>query len=276
MTSLGFVAFIGAGNMAEAIFAGLIESNLIPAGDITASDPNAVRLKTLQERYGIVTVTDNVTAVTGRSLVVLAVKPQMMDAVLLPLSAALGADTLVVSVAAGVTTQHIQDRIGSGPRVVRVMPNTPALVGKGASAIAAGKSASAGDVSLVERLFGAVGATVVVDELQLSAITAVSGSGPAYVFLLAEALAEAGTAAGLPADLAHTLARQTLIGAAAMLENSTDPASELRRRVTSPGGTTAAGLAVLDQHDPRGLRALLGATVAAAAQRADELAGGAS
>ena len=182
----------------------------------------------------------------------------------------LEAPTRVLSIAAGVTIGAIESALPSGTPVVRVMPNTPALVGVGAAALAGGTTASADDVQWASDILGAVGEVVVVTEAQLDAVTGLSGSGPAYVFLVAEALIDAGVSAGLPADVARTLATQTLLGAATLLAQGDDSAAEQRAAVTTPAGTTAAGLRVLEQ---RAVRAAFIDAVHAATDRSRQLGG---
>jgi pyrroline-5-carboxylate reductase len=203
-------------------------------------------------------------------VVLIAVKPQMMDAALPGLTTP-GPDTLVLSVAAGTPIARYEAAFGAEVPVVRAMPNTPAAIGRGVSAIVGNAAAAADHLDLAERLLSAVGAVVRLDaEAQMDAVTAVSGSGPAYVFHMVEALAAAGVAEGLDPGLAMRLARATVCGAGALLDRSQESAAELRENVTSPQGTTAAGLAVL-MAEPDGLGALMRRTVAAAADRSREL-----
>lgn len=252
---------VGGGRMGEALLAGLLS-----AGDersIRVVEAVPARAAELAERYPDVTVTDTVGAAAGT---VLAVKPHQIAEVAGAVAAA-GTDR-VLSIAAGVTIAAIEDGVGPDVAVVRAMPNTPALVGAGAAAIAGGTRATDADLAWAAGILGAVGQVVTVPESLLDAVTGLSGSGPAYVFLVLEALIEGGVAAGLPRDAAESLAGQTLLGAARLyLEGDATPA-ELRAQVTSPGGTTAAGLRVLEQ---RAVRAALIDAVVAARDRATEL-----
>ncbi|MDH5672620.1 MAG: pyrroline-5-carboxylate reductase [Myxococcales bacterium] len=264
----GTVAFIGAGNMAGALIGGLIESGTLAPEALVASDPRPQALSALAERFGIVTTSDNGEAASTASVVVLSVKPQVLPALLPELGAPVG-DALVVSIAAGVRLSVIEAGLGDGAaRVVRAMPNTPALVCAGATAIAAGSRATDADLQTAEAIFRSVGIVERVEEAALDAVTGLSGSGPAYVFLLAEAMAAAGAAVGLPPEQAARLSAQTLFGAAKLLiESGRDPA-ELRRQVTSPGGTTEAGLGVLAELDFQGIVAR---AIARATERSREL-----
>ncbi len=265
------ITFIGGGNMAEALVRGLVSSGHDPRW-ISVTDPIAARRRTMARRYRVVTSASNVDAAAGASVVVLAVKPQTMDAVLEELGPALDRSVLVVSIAAGVRIARLERAFCERVRVVRVMPNTPCLVGRGASVLCPGSRARAADVRRVRSLLATVGkAYVVEDERMMDAVTGLSGSGPAYVYLFAEALIRGGVRAGLPADLARDLAYETIAGAAAMMiETGREPA-ELRKAVSSPGGTTLAGLARLDKG---GFVRVVGEAVAAATRRSRELGGG--
>jgi pyrroline-5-carboxylate reductase len=262
------VAFIGAGNMAAALIEGLIASRTCAPSAIRASDPRADALAALAGRHGFVAAQSNAAAARDADIVVLAVKPQVFAPVLAELAGALAHGPLVISIAAGVSSTAIEAKLGANLRVVRAMPNTPALVGAGATAIASGTHAGASDLDLAETLFRSVGTVVRVEERYLDAVTALSGSGPAYVFLLVEALAEAGVSAGLPSDVAAALAAQTVYGAGKLLHASSDPPATLRRNVTSPGGTTQAGI---ERLEARGLREIVTDAVLAAARRGAEL-----
>lgn len=256
--------------MAEALIRGLIAAAGVPGEQITASDPTRERLEQLSRLHGVGAATDNVALVECSDIVVLAVKPQVSGAVLAEVRGHLRPGALVISIAAGVTTATIEGALGSEVRVVRTMPNTPALVGIGATAIAPGANATAADVQTAREIFDAVGMSLVTSEDQLDAVTGLSGSGPAYFFLMIEALAAAGAAEGLSEADAQALAVQTMRGAAELLVSTNEPPAELRRKVTSPGGTTMAGLSVLDAGD---LRGLIAAAVAAATARSRELGG---
>jgi pyrroline-5-carboxylate reductase len=239
-------AFIGAGNMASALVHGLIASGAARPERIVATDVSAEALEGLQQRHGIATSASNTEAVVGADVVVLCVKPQVLPSVLAELAPALTPAQLVVSIAAGVPTGVIERALGGAARVVRAMPNTPALVLAGATAIARGRSATDADLELAATLFASVGKVVRVPEPQLDAVTGLSGSGPAYA----------------------TLAAQTVYGAAKLLHDSGAPPGALRRNVTSPGGTTQAGLERLEE---RGFADVIRDAVARATERATEL-----
>jgi len=239
------IAFVGAGNMARALIRGLVGTATVPAEQIIAADPDQTTLSSLEEELDIRITDDNAKAVREASVVILATKPQVFVQLLPGVAAALGPDTLLVSVAAGIPTGLIERALPAGSRVVRTMPNTPALVGAGATAIAAGRHATHEDLELAEVLFRSVGISVLVPEEQLDAVTGLSGSGPAYVFAMIEALRDAGTREGLPEEIALELASQTVFGAARLLRDEKESPEVLRGRVTSPGGTTRAGLDAL-------------------------------
>ena len=257
--------------MAEALIRGLVRGDHIPAGRITASGPRRERLDELALTYGISVTTDNREVARGCGLVVLSVKPQILDKVLREVGAELRPGTLVLSIAAGVDTETIEALVGDGVRVVRTMPNTPALVGAGATGISAGKHASAADLATAKAMFDAVGISVVLDEHHLDAVTGLSGSGPAYIFLIIEALSDAGVKVGLSRRNAQLLAAQTLMGSAKMLLETDEHPGRLKDMVTSPGGTAIAGLHTLEQG---GLRTTLINAVETATKRARELGRG--
>lgn len=239
------IAFVGAGNMAGALIRGLIGTATVPAVHIIAADPDQPRLRRLEAELGIRVTSDNAEAVREATVVILATKPQVFTQVLPGVASALNEDTLLVSIAAGISTPMIEDAFPAGSRVVRTMPNTPALVGAGATAIAGGSHATDADLDLAETLFRSVGICVRVPEEQIDAVTGLSGSGPAYVFAMIEALRDAGAREGLPEETALQLAAQTVFGAARLLLEEREAPEVLRERVTSPGGTTRAGLDAL-------------------------------
>lgn len=252
---------VGGGRMGEALLAGLLAAD---AGRrIRVVEVVASRAEELRRAHPSVEVTDTVGAAEGT---VLAVKPHQVAEVGAAVAAAGGGR--VLSIAAGVTIAAIEDAVGGATPVVRAMPNTPALVGRGAAAIAAGSGAGEDDLSWAESILDAVGTVVRVPEHLLDAVTGLSGSGPAYVFLVLDALIEGGVAAGLPRDAAELLAGQTVLGAAALYLDGDQSPGELRAAVTSPGGTTAAGLRVLEQ---RAVRAAVIDAVLAARDRSVEL-----
>jgi len=262
------IAFVGAGNMAGALIRGLIGTGTVPADRIIAADPDQDRLSALEGELEIRATTDNAEAVQEATVIVLATKPQVFAQVLPGLAAVVSADALLISIAAGISTGMIERAFPAGSRVVRTMPNTPALVGAGATAIAAGTHATEDDLGLAETLFRSVGIAVRVPEEQIDAVTGLSGSGPAYVFAMIEALRDAGAREGLPEETALQLASQTVFGAARLLLDRKEAPEVLRDRVTSPGGTTRAGLDALA--DAGFADAILGA-VHAATRRSVEL-----
>lgn len=262
------IAFLGAGNMAAALIDGLIAAGTCRPEDLTATDVRPERLKELVDRHGIRGTASNPEAVAEADVVILALKPQVLSVVLDGIKDSLRPEALVVSVAAGVPAHVIEGRLAPGTRVVRTMPNTPALVHAGATGIAPGARASKEDLTLVEQLFGSVGRAVIVSEQLLDAVTGLSGSGPAYVFVMIEALSDAGVKMGLPRDAALELAAQTVYGAAKVVLESGEHPAKLKDRVTSPAGTTIAGVHALEKG---GLRNIMFEAVQAATQRADEL-----
>ncbi|TQL03262.1 pyrroline-5-carboxylate reductase [Cellulomonas sp. SLBN-39] len=261
------VAVLGAGVMGGTLVAGLRAGGWPPAAVVVA-DPDAAKAAATADEHGATAAADNRAAVTAADVVLLAVKPGAVPAVLADLAPAMRPGALVVSVAAGVPLAVYESALPAGTPVVRVMPNTPALVGKGASATAPGAAAGDEHLALVERMLAATGVVVRVAEKDMDAVTALSGSGPAYVFYVIDALAEAGVLLGLPRDLATTLAVATVEGAGAMVAQTGEHPAVLRERVSSPGGTTVAGVAALDAH---AVRAGLVAGVRAAAERSREL-----
>lgn len=271
------IAVIGGGKMGEAILGGWLASGEGPArglaaASFTVADPGAERRAYLKERYGVACVPD-ACALQKADVVVLAVKPQVMMGVLESIrsqgafSGGQGAP-LFVSIAAGLATGRLEGALPDGARLVRVMPNLPLLAGAGATAVAGGSHASAADVALVQALFGCLGEAFVVDEDKIDAVCAISGSGPAYVALMIEELAKAGAAQGLPPELAARLALQTVHGTAALLRGTGQDAAELRRAVCSPGGTTLAALAAMEE---TGFSQAVAAGVDAAVRRSKEL-----
>jgi len=256
---------IGGGQMGEALVGGLVASGWATAGEIHVVEPDADRRIELESSVpGLTCGAEPLNGVDA----LIAVKPHIVAAVCAALTAA-GVGR-VLSIAAGVRLDTLEEDLGAGAAVVRAMPNTPSLVGEGAAAVAAGTNAGDGDLRWASEILSAVGTVVVVDEPMMDAVTGLSGSGPAYLFLLAEALIDAGIAEGLPHETATVLTEQMLIGAATLLRRSDSPPSALRQNVTSKGGTTAAGIAVFEEADFSGLVA---AVVSAASERSRELGG---
>ena len=265
------IGFLGAGNMAEALIRGLIQGGVVDADRIVASGPRGDRLAELASQYAIETTGDNAVLVRKSDIVVLAVKPQILERVVREIAGALQPGALVVSGAAGVDTSTIESHLPSGARVVRAMPNMPALVRAGATAISRGRHATDADVLEAKAIFDAVGLTIVLDESQLDAVTGLSGSGPAYIFLILEALADAGVKVGLSRRNAQRLAAQTVMGSAKLLLDTDEHPGKLKDMVTSPGGTAIAGLHTLEEG---GLRTTLINAVETATKRARELGRG--
>lgn len=262
------LGFLGAGNMAAALIKGLLHGGVLEPGRILTSDVKAERLEQMHAAHGIRTTMDNHQLLRESDVVVLAVKPQVIDKVLTEVGRDVRADQVVVSVAAGVPIEALESRLPAGSRVVRAMPNTPATVQAGATAIAAGAHASADDMRIARELFEAVGRVVVLEETLLDAVTGLSGSGPAYVMLIVEALADGGVKVGLHRDTALLLAAQTVFGSAKLLLETGEHPGRLKDMVTSPGGTAIAGLHTLESG---ALRKTLIDAVEAATKRAAEL-----
>jgi pyrroline-5-carboxylate reductase len=269
MADIKRIAFLGGGNMAEAIIKGLLrESSSVP---LMIAEISAERRSYLSTAYPNVRIVENsAEAAAWGEVVILAIKPQQATSVLTTLERTLSPDKLIVSIMAGVRTASIEEALENGTRVVRVMPNTPALVGMGATAICLGRKATVIDLDRVETIFAQTGLVVRVDEKQMDAVTGLSGSGPAYVFTFIEALSDAGVKNGLSRDIASRLAVQTVLGAAKMLADTGEHPALLREKVTSPGGTTIAALHVMENGRFRGV---IMDAVEAASQRSKELAG---
>jgi pyrroline-5-carboxylate reductase len=263
------VGFVGGGNMAGALIKGLLAAGLYRPEQVWASDVDVQKRIALRRRFHIGVTEDNAALVRGSKVIVLAVKPQIIDTVLARLREAVTPGNVFLSIAAGVSTARLEAGLGTGTRVLRVMPNTPALLGRGMSVLVRGRHATAADERLGLRLLRAVGQAVAVqDERLLDAVTGLSGSGPAYVYLFAEGLIAGGVNAGLPRPLVTQLVLQTLTGAAAMLQETGETPETLRAMVTSPGGTTLSGLTELQA---RGFKDAVAAAVVAATRRSQEL-----
>ncbi|ACQ81519.1 pyrroline-5-carboxylate reductase [Beutenbergia cavernae DSM 12333] len=263
------IALLGAGTMGRAVLTSILATDGVGADDVVVTTSRDASAEAVASRFGVAAGTDNRAAATDADVVVLGVKPQGMAALLDEIGPAIGGETLVASLAVGLATTFYEARLPAGTPVVRVMPNTPATIGQGVSALSAGAAATDAHLALLERLLAGTGLVVRVPESQQSVVAAVSGSGPAYVFHLVDALAEAGTAGGLPRATALRLAAQTVAGAGALAVSSGEHPAILREQVSSPGGTTLAALAELDD---RGVRAAYAAAVRAAVRRAGELA----
>ena len=262
------IGFLGAGNMAEALIKGLLAAKFVTPAQILGSEPRALRRAELENRYGVRTVASNPEVAAGADILVLSVKPQIIQKVLAEVRSAIRPGTLCISIAAGTPLQVLEACLPAHARVIRTMPNTPALCGAGATAIAPGSRATEDDLKVAQQIFDAIGMSVVLDEEQLDAVTGLSGSGPAYVFLIIEALADAGVKMGLSRYNAQALAAQTVLGSARLLIETNEHPGRLKDMVTSPGGTAIAGLHTLEAG---GLRTTLINAVEVATRRSREL-----
>lgn len=262
------LAVIGVGAMGQALVKGVIGAGLMSAADIVAYDADADKLQTVAQQIGFRAAASNLEAAGSAEIILLAVKPQQIPEAVRQIAPACGPSTLVISIAAGVTLATLETGLPAGTPAIRVMPNTPCLVGAAASAVSLGRSAEAVHRDRALAIFGSVGRAVVLAESLLDAVTGLSGSGPAYGYICIEALSDGGVAAGLPRDIALVLAAQTLLGAAKMVLETGRHPGELKDMVTSPGGTTAAALRVLEA---KGLRSALAEAVVKAAERSAEL-----
>lgn len=267
MTGAGKIGFIGGGNMGEAFIKGLLARGVDP-GDILASEPRADRREWMHSQYGIRVTPDNAELVAECATIVLATKPQIVEKVLAGIVSAFDEDKLLISILAGISTATLENLLGGKPRVVRSMPNTPALVGAGAAGICPGQFTTQGDLQRARQLFEMVGTVVEVDETQMDAVTGLSGSGPAFVYTFIEALADGGVQEGLRRDVAQALAVQTVLGAAMLVKESGEHPALLRDKVCSPAGATINAIRVLEE---RGLRSTIMETVSAGTKRSKEL-----
>lgn len=263
------IAFLGAGNMAEALIKGIIDAKLVEPTNVIATDIRADRLKYIADKTRVSVSPDNVRAVKQARIIILAVKPQDMEVLLGQIRSVLDPSKLVISIAAGVTTKYIEDLVGGKIPVIRVMPNQPVRVREGASAFCMGRYAKKDEASVAKTLLGAVGKVMEVSEDLMDTVTALSGSGPAYIFFIIGSMAEAAVSLGLDRDAAYTLAAQTALGASRMVLGTGEDPLVLAERVTSPGGTTEAALRVFEKRD---LKGILSQALEAAAARSKELA----
>ena len=268
MDNLGKLAIIGAGAMGSAFAGGLIKAGLVNAGDVTLADIDADRLDKIRAELGVAVTSDNVAAVRKAGVVMVVVKPAQVKDVLSGIRGALSVDQLVIVIAAGVKLETIESALAAGAPAIRVMPNTPCLVGEGATGFSRGVNVSDDQAKLAKRIFDAVGISFEVPEKLLDAVTGLSGSGPAYVYLMIEALSDGGVRMGLPRAIALKLAAQTVLGAAKMVVEKGEHPAMLKDQVTSPGGTTIAGIEALEK---AGFRSALIEAVKAATKRAEEL-----
>lgn len=272
MSITGKIGFVGGGLMAEALIKGILQAGLVAADRVMAADPSAERTDLLRDKYGIAVYPEARAMLAECDIVILAVKPQVMDKVLDSLGDVINGGHLVISIAAGVTISFIESRLaGTGCRVIRVMPNTPAIVQEAASALSAGNRVTDADMQTAQSIFNAIGKCVVVDETYLDAVTGLSGSGPAYVFSFLEALIDAGVKVGLTRPVAETLVLQTVMGSVKLAMETGDHPAQLRAMVTSPGGTTIAGLHVMER---AGMQGIIMDVVEAATVRSRQLGAG--
>jgi pyrroline-5-carboxylate reductase len=262
------VGLLGVGKLGEALALGLIRRDVVPREAFLGSVNRPESIARVTERVGVAVTTSNTEVVRRSDLVILAVKPQVVGRVLAEIAPDLTAEKLLISCAASVTTEFIEARLAAGARVVRVMPNTPCLLGAGMSVLARGRFASADDLLLARTIFDAVGRTAVLDERLLDAVTGLSGSGPAYLYLVIESLSEAGVKLGIPRDVSTLLAAQTVLGAARMVLELGEHPALLKDTVTTPAGCTVDGLLELEEGK---LRVTLVKAVVKAAERAREL-----
>jgi pyrroline-5-carboxylate reductase len=262
------IAFLGAGQMAEAFVRGLLRAELLSPADVWVSDIRPARVEQLARDLGVNAASSNLEAVGRAELILVSVKPQDVPGLLDEVGADVPADHLVMSIAAGVTLKTLERRLPHHPPVIRVMPNTPALVQTGMAVLAPGSRADKTHEAIALRLFGALGRAIVLPERHLDAVTALSGSGPAFLAVVAEALSDAGVRVGLPRDVAHLLAAQTMLGTGRMLADTGIHPALLKEAVTSPGGTSIAGLHAMERG---GIRALIMDAIVAATERSTEL-----
>jgi pyrroline-5-carboxylate reductase len=262
------VGFIGGGNMGEALIKGVLAANLVPPEAVYASDVRIERLRALDQQYGVQLTEDNAELVRQVDIVILAVKPQILPAVVRHIASAVTRKKLLISIAAGVSTATIRAALGKDARLIRVMPNTPALVLEGVTAIAKAEGLEPGDLDTAGEIFSAVGRVVTTDEELMDAVTGLSGSGPAYVAIVVESLADGGVKMGLDRATAMILATQTVLGSARLILDTGMHPGQLKDMVSSPGGTTIAGIAALEDG---GVRRTFISAVERATQRSREL-----
>lgn len=267
LTTVGKIGFIGGGNMAEAFIKGLLNGGF-PAEDILFSEPNDIRRQLMEDRYAVTCAANNMDLVTGSDIIVLAIKPQILDKVLEDIVGVFNDVKLLISILAGITTTRLETGLGGKSRVVRAMPNTPALAGQGAAALCPGKYIDLENRRVAQHLFETVGIALWVEEGQMDAVTGLSGSGPAFVYTFIEAMTAGGVQEGLRLDVAQALAVQTVAGAAFLVQTTGEHPALLREKVCSPAGTTISAIRVLEE---RGLRAMMMEAVGAATARSREL-----
>ena len=262
------VGVIGGGKMGGALIGGILARHLVSAEGLIVADADQKQRDEMKKTHGVATTESNRVAAKSAQVIILAVKPQNMAEVLADISGVVDKSKLIISIAAGITIQFIAERLKQGVRIIRTMPNTPAIIGEGMTALAAGEAATKDDLAMAQHIFNAVGKTVIVKEEQMDAVTGLSGSGPAYAFIMIEALSDGGVHMGLSRDTALTLAAQTLQGAAKLFLWGEKHPGQLKDMVTSPGGTTISGIRVLEDGKIRGT---LMAAVEAATMRSKAL-----
>lgn len=263
------LVFIGGGRMAEALINGILTAQIAEGGQVSAVDPDAGRREVLTNQYGINTSESADGVISEGTLVIIAVKPQIVGKILIDLKKHLNTSHLLISIAAGIPLSYMEEKIeGTGARIVRVMPNTPALIQEGASALSPGQRVSKEELGIAVKIFEAVGQAVVMDEVYLDAVTGLSGSGPAYVFSFLEAMIDAGIKVGLARSDAETLVMQTVLGSVKLAMAGNEHPAQLRAMVTSPGGTTIAGLHEMER---AGFQGIIMDAVEAATNRSKEL-----
>ncbi len=268
MDSMGRLAVIGSGAMGSAFAGGVVAAGLFAPEDVVMTDVDAAMLERAASKLGVRTSSDNAAAVADADVILIAVKPAIVDDVLEQIAESVRDTQLIISIAAGVMTFSLEMGLPEGMPIIRAMPNTPCLIRAGAIGFSRGTSATDDHVAIARRIFEAVGLAVEVPERQMDAVTGLSGSGPAYIYVLIEALSDAGVRVGLPRDVATKLASQTVVGAARMVLEQGEHPARLKDQVTSPGGTTIAALDVLEK---AGFRSALIEAVKAAVERAEEL-----
>ena len=262
------IGFIGAGNMAKALIKGLIKSGIYSPEQLAASDNDRKKLRDVSDRFGIRCCNSNKELTREYRIIILSIKPQVIRDVLEEIKNEISDWHLIISIAAGIPIKMVRSVIGLDIPIIRVMPNTPALIQRGISVLAAGGTATSHHLDIARKIFDAVGKTIVLDEGMMDAVTALSGSGPGYIFRIMESFAAAGEKLGFDRDTAILLVTQTFLGASHLADESGLPLSGLREMVTSPGGTTAAGLAILEK---KGISEVIEAALKAARDRSIEL-----
>ncbi len=261
------IGFIGTGKMGEALIKGILQAGLVPSDDIYASDTDNAKLQSLAREHKINTCKDNCSAVADSDILIIAIKPQIVPVILKEIKSSIK-NQLIISIAAGVPIETFEKALPAGTKVVRVMPNIAATVKEAASAISPGSAVSKEDAAIACEIFNAVGRTAILPEHLMDAVTGLSGSGPAYIFMIIEALADGGVHEGLDRNTAKLLAAQTVLGAAKMVLDNGAHTAELKDMVTSPGGTTIRGIRVMEE---RGVRVAMMNAVIAASERSREL-----